>query len=138
MTSLPQFTEGKHMLIIKAWDLLGNGTKDTLLFEVPKLSGLLNIKPFNFPNPFITQTKFGFETNQVDKELDLLLEIYDQRGRQLSSMARQFKNTSTKVWIDWNGITNTGTTLQPGVYFYKITVKSNSGTSFLANSFIKL
>jgi hypothetical protein len=138
VASLPQFTEGKHLLVIKAWDLLGNGSKDTLLFEVPKLSGLQNIKPFNFPNPFITQTKFGFETNQVDKELDLLLEIYDQKGQSQFSYARQFKNTATKVFIDWNGITNTGTALQPGVYFYKITVKSNSGTSFLANSFIKL
>ena len=138
VAALPLFTEGKHTLIIKAWDLLGNGSKDTLLFEVPKLLGVQNIKPFNFPNPFITKTKFGFETNQLDKEIDLLLEIYDQKGQLQFSYPRLFKNTATKVFIEWNGITNTGTTLQPGVYFYKITVKSNSGTSFLANSFIKL
>jgi hypothetical protein len=138
VVTLPKFTEGKHRLIIKAWDLLGNGSKDTLLFEVPKLLGLQNIKPFNFPNPFYTQTKFGFETNQVDKELDLLLEIYDQKGQMQFNKSMHFENKFTKVFIDWNGITNTGAALQPGVYFYKITVKSNSGTSYLANSFIKL
>jgi hypothetical protein len=51
---------------------------------------------------------------------------------------RVFENNFTKVYLDWNGITNAGAALQPGVYFYKITVKSDAGTSILTNSFIKL
>jgi hypothetical protein len=138
VAALPKFTEGKHTLIIKAWDLLGNGSKDTLRFEVPSLSGVQNIKPFNFPNPFITQTKFGFETNQVEKNLEVVLQIYNQAGQLQFNNTRVFENNFTKVYLDWNGITNAGAALQPGVYFYKITVKSDAGTSILTNSFIKL
>jgi len=138
VVALPKFTEGKHTLIIKAWDLLGNGSKDTLRFEVPSLSGVQNIKPFNFPNPFITQTKFGFETNQVEKNLEVVLQIYNQAGQLQFNNTRVFENNFTKVYLDWNGITNAGAALQPGVYFYKITVKSDAGTSILTNSFIKL
>lgn len=136
--SLPTFSVGKHFIIIKAWDLLGNGAKDTIYFEVPPLSGLLYKKPFNYPNPVQLNSRFGFETNQVGKTLLVNFEILNHNGLILYSKFTGIENAATKFYIDWDGKTKDGGLLAPGVYYYRFTIQNNNDISILSNSFIKL
>jgi hypothetical protein len=136
--SLPEFTVGKHFIIIKAWDLLGNGTKDTIYFEVPPTNGLLYKKPFNFPNPVQSYSRFGFETNQTGKTLTIHFEILNQSGQLVYSRRTAIENMATKIYVDWDGKTNEGQVLTPGVYYYRFTIQNNKDISILSNSFLKL
>ncbi len=136
--TLPTLSAGKHSIVIKAWDLLGNGSKDTLIFEVPKSNAILFRNAVNFPNPFKVQTKFGFETNQIGKPLDIVLNIYSQDGFLHYSNKWSVVNPNTQIYMDWDGKSNSGNMIPPGVYHYQFIIKTESGTSILANSFLKL
>lgn len=136
--TLPTFSAGTHSIIIKAWDLLGNGSKDTLTFEVPKSNEILFRNASNFPNPFKVQTKFGFETNQIGKPIDIILNVYSQDGILHYSNKWSVANPNTQIYMDWNGRSNSGNMIPPGVYHYQFIIKSELGTNILANSFIKL
>ena len=136
--SLPGLSVGKHTIIIKAWDLLGNGTKDTLLFEVPPSNNLLYKDPFNFPNPVQFNTRFGFETNQIGKTLTVTLDLLNQNGQIQYSKTWVGENLLTKYYMDWDGKTNAGSRLSPGVYYYRFTIQNNRETYILSNSFLKL
>jgi hypothetical protein len=136
--SLPTLSVGKHFIVIKAWDLLGNGTKDTIFFEVPPLDKPLYKKPFNYPNPVQSFSRFGFESNQIGKSLKVNFEILSQNGQILYSESALPQNSATKFYIDWNARTNNGSLLAPGTYYYRFTIQNNNDISILSNSFIKL
>ena len=118
--------------------MLGNGTKDTLLFEVPPSNYLLYKDPFNFPNPVQSNTRFGFETNQIGKTLTVTLDLLNQNGQIQYSKTRAGENLLTKYYMDWDGKTNAGSRLSPGVYYYRFTIQNNKETYILSNSFLKL
>lgn len=136
--ALPTLQEGNHVIVIKAWDLLGNGSKDSLFFEVPKTNTPNYTHAFAFPNPVQTQAKFGFETNQVGKSLAIQLDLLSSSGQVLYSKSILLENTLTKFYMDWDGKTSSGNTLSPGVYYYRFTIQYNKETTILSNSFIKL
>lgn len=136
--SLPQFTIGKHRLIIKAWDILGNLSKDTLYFEVPA-SNQLQIKGLhNFPNPMSNTTFFSFETNQLDPVLSYVFNIRDINGQLLEEKTLYPSNHSNKIQFEWNGILRTGSMLPPGLYFYSLMVDNGKEKKILTNKLIKL
>lgn len=135
---LPTLSQGKHTCIIKAWDLVGNGAKDTLNFEVPAATAMLIKNGNSFPNPFFTKTRFSFETSQINKEVQVGLEIMDVNGNVLYNTNSKYVNNATKIYIDWDGITNTGAALHKGVYFYRFTLKTATQSSSLTNTCIKL
>ncbi len=136
--ALPTLREGKHKCIIKAWDLLGNSSTYILIFEVPKSKDLVIKNAFNFPNPFRQISTFGFETNQVGNEIQIEFEVMDISGQKLYRQAFKLINYTNKVFLSWDGVTNTGALLKPGTYYYRFTILTNSGTATIANTFIKL
>jgi hypothetical protein len=135
---LPVFSTGKHKLVIKAWDVLGNSNIDSVVFEVPLDQSLSIRNAFNFPNPFLNTTNFSVETNQVGKEVQIGLEVADVAGNLKYSVSAKFFNTKNIINIPWNGLTNTGSKLQPGVYFYKFVLKTSTETGFISNRILKL
>lgn len=136
--SFSNLIEGGHKLIIKAWDLLGNGAADTIQFEVPRTNQLTLKNAYSYPNPFKEKAKFGLEMNVTGKEVELGFEVRDQNGQLLYSRTSNFVNVSNRVDLEWNGVTNAGTPLQTGVYYYQMRVQVNGAVSSLASSFIKL
>jgi hypothetical protein len=131
-------SEGKHFCVVKAWDLLGNGSKDTIWFEVPK-SNVLFIKNSSvYPNPFRNKAKFSLETNLTGKIIQLVFEVFDQNGKMYYSNMSKFFNENTKVELAWDGITNAGTPLLPGFYYYQFTVEYDRMQSKRSGSFMKL
>jgi len=136
--ALPTLSEGMHTLVIKAWDLLGNGSKDSLFFEVPKAKSMSFMHPMNFPNPVKSNTNFSFETNQIGKNLDVMLNIINQAGQLQYTHSSSFLNNQAQVYVNWDGRTSSGSILPPGVYYYQFIVKVNGEVTILTNSFIKI
>jgi hypothetical protein len=136
--AIPTLSEGKHTLVIKAWDLLGNGSKDSLIFEVPKSKSAAFKNPTNFPNPFKLQTNFSFETNQIGKKIDVLLSVFTQDGQIVYSNTSSFLNNQAQYYFNWDGRSNMGAIIPPGVYYYRFLINVNGETAILSNSFIKL
>jgi hypothetical protein len=136
--SFSNLTEGNHTLVIKAWDLLGNAAADTIQFVVPPSSQLTLKHPYVYPNPFKDKAKFGLEMNVTGKEVQSVFEVRDQNAQLVYARTSNFFNVSNRVELEWNGVTNAGTPLQTGVYFYQWKVQVGGAVSSLASSFIKL
>ena len=136
--ALPTLSEGQHRIIIKAWDLIGNSSTDTLLFEVPKSYSLIIKNATNYPNPFVEKTRFSFEINQVGATDQVLFEVFDWSGNRLFYQSNLQVINQNRIYLDWDGKTIPGVKLSPGVYFYKFSVKSKSSFASATNTFIKL
>lgn len=136
--ALPTLSEGLHRIIIKAWDLIGNSSSDTLFFEVPKSSSLAIKNATNYPNPFVQKTRFSFEINQIGANDLILFEVFDWSGKRLFYQSKIQVINQNRVYLDWDDKTIPGIKLSPGIYFYKFSVKSSSSLVSTTNTFIKL
>ena len=98
---LPDMTEGKHRLILKAWDLLGNVSKDTIWIEVPsnKNRNIRNLAVI--PNPVKTNAKFSFELKNTLDPILMQLEIFDANGVSYFSMSQKIQPTGNKIELEW-------------------------------------
>jgi flagellar hook assembly protein FlgD len=129
--------EGKHRLIIKAWDLLGNVSKDTILIEVPSKKNK-NIRNLSIsPNPVQTNAKFSFELNNSIDPILMQLDVFDASGNRNFSISQQIQPKGNKIIIDWNGLTSSGGLLPPGKYYYKVIVLQNGLVEQMLNGFLK-
>jgi hypothetical protein len=134
---LPVLEEGKHRLILKAWDLLGNVSKDTILIEVPSKKNK-NIRNLTIsPNPVQTNAKFSFEIKNSIDQILMQLDVFDASGIRHFSMSQQLQPKGNKIVVDWNGKTTAGGLLPPGKYYYKVVVQQNGSVEQMLNGFIK-
>ena len=134
---LPVFEAGKHRLIIKAWDLLGNVSKDTILIEVPskRNSNIRNLMVI--PNPVQTNAKFSFELKNSIDPMMVQLEVFDASGSRHFSISQKIQPSGNKIMMDWNGLSTNGGLLLPGKYYYRIIVTQNGLVEQLTNSLLK-
>jgi hypothetical protein len=134
---LPVLEEGKHRLIVKAWDLLGNVSKDTILIEVPSKKNK-NIRNLSItPNPVQTNAKFSFELNNSVDPILMQLEVFDASGRRHYSTSQQIQPKGNKIVLDWGGHTSNGGLLPPGKYYFKVIVQQNGVIEQMLNGFLK-
>ena len=134
---LPVLEEGKHQLILKAWDLLGNVSKDTFWIEVPSQKNK-NIRNLSVsPNPVQTNAKFSFELKNTIDPILVQLEVFDASGNRYFSTSQQIQPSGNKIMIDWNGKTTAGGLLPPGKYYYKVIVQQNGLVEQLLNGLLK-
>ncbi len=134
---LPVLKEGKHRLIIKAWDLLGNVSKDTIWVTVPgsKNSQMRNLSIM--PNPVQGPAKFSFEIkNRIDPLL-YHLEVLDANGIVHFSTQAQIQPQSNKIIIDWDGRNNQGGLLPAGIYYYRVQMQQKELSEQLLNTLLK-
>jgi hypothetical protein len=136
--SLPILSEGKHELIIKAWDLLGNGSRDTIYVEVPNTNKLMANHLINAPNPFTNQTRFSFDVNITSEPIQCTLQLYDSKGTPIFEKKLASRYVSSKLVLDWDGLNSGGAAIEPGLYFYKIILNNGKEVVVLSNKLIKL
>lgn len=131
---LPQLSAGKHTLTFHCWDLLNNSTTAVLKFEVvPGLTPEI-FRVFNYPNPVLSGTTFVIEHDRPQIILETKVNIYDISGRLVYSI-----NQSNAENLTWDLKDSTGKRVQPGVYLYRISIKtSNSEETSKANKIIVL
>lgn len=129
---LPTLEKGKHTLTFYAWDLLNNSTSVTIDFEV--VPGLVPeiFSVSNYPNPVRTSTKFVIEHDRPETVLESHLQIFDLAGRKIFD--KQYSNSDN---MRWDLQDSSGSTVSPGVYIYKISIKTlNSEFTSKANKVI--
>jgi hypothetical protein len=78
----------------------------------------------NFPNPFNPSTTIKYS---IKERGHVSLKIYNVAGQLVRTLAsREMKPGAHKE--TWNGVSNAGTPVSSGVYFYKLTAKDYSET----------
>mgnify|MGYP002128965982 CR=1 FL=1 len=135
--TLPTLLPGIHQLVIRAWDLIGNSSRDTIQVVVPNSQNLVVKNLTNYPNPVIINTRFSFELSQLNNQNEpftYTLDIYNSIGiKVLTKVYQQGLLTNRVVIADFESVAS----LMPGTYFYYLHVKTANQTAFATNKFIK-
>ncbi|MBI4726160.1 type IX secretion system sortase PorU [candidate division TA06 bacterium] len=118
------FKIGSNKLRLSACDLASNKGVLEINLNVLASSGENKIDGvYNYPNPFRQSTCFTFNLYQ---EGDVTIKIYTIGGRMIKTLAQNGRSFGYHQ-IYWDGRDADGSLLANGVYFYKITVKGQSG-----------
>lgn len=92
--------------------------------EIPKTVMLSQ----NYPNPFNPTTTIDFG---LPEKADVTLQVFDILGREICSLATGSRDAGF-YRVEWNSISNRGTQVASGPYFYRLAVKGSSGTLFVS------
>jgi hypothetical protein len=118
-----------HTLMFRAWDMMNNATTVTVHFEV--VEGLrpriLDITTSH--SPAREHTTFLLTHDRPETEVNITIEVFDFSGRVLWRHDEQAITPTNNYSVGWNLITSSGQPLGTGVYLYRATVTSLTGTS---------
>jgi len=81
----------------------------------------------NFPNPFLAaagETTINFS---LPSDSHVSLAVYDLSGRLITTLVDDTL-TAGRHALGWDGTTSRGTSVESGVYFYKLDTETNSAT----------
>lgn len=125
--------EGEHTLTFKAWDIYNNSNSATIRFNVVK-GKIIDIENVvNYPNPMLDYTNFTFEHNQKDNEIDVQIRIYDMMGQLVRTIEEHCYGTTARIDpIYWDGTSDRGSKLPPGMYVYYVTITNSQKNKVLA------
>lgn len=125
--SIPELPEGKHELMLRAWDKMNNSTTVYLGFKV-----VSDLKP-----------EFSVDvTESPARESTAFVITHDRPGQNTKVTVQVFSSDGTAQWIgsstessasgvtviQWNLHGSSGHRMQPGLYFVKATVTSGDGS----------
>lgn len=119
---------GRHTIKVKAWDVNNNSGEGTVDFEVidGKIVAIENLG--NYPNPFSNFTRFVFEHNHPDEELDVKINIYNTAGAKVKGLQQLFTPTGSRTAeITWDATADNGESLPSGMYMYRIMITTSKG-----------
>lgn len=122
---LPQLEEGKHILTFRAWDILNNPSVATLAFEVRKglEPKLINVNLAK--NPVRDEAKFIITHDRTGAEITVEIEVMDTSGRLLWKRSETGIASGNKYEVTWNLTLDNGSTLNTGVYLYRVNLQSD-------------
>jgi len=119
---------GRHNITVKIWDIHNNSAESSLEFVVVKSEKMLLEALFNYPNPFFESTWFNIEHNRPDRDLRLVLTIYNLSGEMVSIIDRQIYSPGYRLEpVMWDGTSGGGKRLAGGVYVYSATLSTEEG-----------
>ena len=72
----------------------------------------------NYPNPFQSTTTISFFTAENREYTEIV--IYNMKGQKIKTFLKQYISKSTNQQIIWDGKDENGRTVNPGLYFYKL------------------
>ncbi|MDZ7375826.1 MAG: C25 family cysteine peptidase, partial [candidate division KSB1 bacterium] len=116
----PTLVPGEHVIKIRAADLAGNWSEQTLAVTV---SGEFALQALaNHPNPFVNETIIAYT---LTDEAELVsLNIYTVSGR----LIRRFEFTNEVGYIEhvWDGCDETGDPVANGIYYLKFIARKGN------------
>ena len=119
--------DGKHNLVLRAYDTYNNASEKNIEFNVMSTATLQLINVYNFPNPFRDRTVFTFEHNYPGL-INVKIKIYTVSGRLIKQLKKD--NVPDKfVEVDWAGTDEDGDAISNGVYLYTLAVTSSDGVT---------
>ena len=132
--------KGEHKLKIKAWDVYNNSAEDSLYFIVADSENFKLSHTLNYPNPFSSNTSFFFEHNRPNELLEILVQVFTVSGKLVKTIKTDaiysgFRSDA----IIWDAKDDFGNKIGRGVYFYKLSVRTQSGEqAFVFEKLLKL
>jgi hypothetical protein len=130
---------GEHRLTIKAWDTYNNAGTTTIHFKVSEPGELAVEEVKNYPNPFRDVTRFTFLHNQQGEELQLTLQIFTIVGSLVKTMRSTIISTAGRYdGMPWDGRSDSGAKLPPGVYVYRLTIRTTKNRKFKGGKLVLL
>lgn len=122
--SFPELSEGKHTLLLRAWDIKNNSS--TVEVELEVVNGLVVALDITCTkSPTRDNTTFILTHDRINAQLDVSLTVYDYAGRTLWTHRESGIAEGCYYYINWDLKTNSGQRLVPGVYLYKATIASD-------------
>ena len=123
-----ELSEGNHNLKVKVWDVQNNSSEEEIQFFVTSSSKLIIQNLLNYPNPVVDFTSFYFEHNQNNEPMKVILQIIDLNGRIVKEISESVVPSGFRYGpIHWNGNSENGSSLSPGVYIYSLTASLSNG-----------
>ncbi len=120
-------SDGEHRIRFKVWDNYNNSSEAVLTFHVNESSTekIENLR--NYPNPFTNETWISFDHNMGDKEMDIVVYIFDLSGHLIRLLEEhQFTDGYTIAPIRWDGKSANGQKVSAGIYVYKVVIRSGN------------
>jgi hypothetical protein len=124
-TNLPV---GDYELLFTARDINNNPSQAGIRFRVTQSSTLQIVNLHNYPNPFSDATEIYFEHNMPETALEAELQIFDTAGRELRRVKQSlYWRGYTSERFRWDGRDGRGNRVRPGIYLYRVTLRSPKG-----------
>jgi len=121
-------SDGLHTIKVKAWDVFNNSAEGFTDFIVAQSAQIALTNVLNYPNPFNNITHFVFEHNQSNTDLNVLIQIFNINGKLIKTIKTNINTNAYKIEpIEWNGTSDTGSTIENGLYIYRISVSNLYG-----------
>ncbi|MEP0986356.1 type IX secretion system sortase PorU [Ekhidna sp.] len=121
---LQDLAPGSYAAILKAWDTHNNSSEQVIEFIVTDRPVLFVYNPITYPNPVQHSTTFSFEHDREDEDLFVSLIVFSNKGEMVSKNEFVFENSQRSIEIPWQPQTNSGRTLNQGIYFSKLIIRS--------------
>ena len=124
---LPVLAEGAHTMVIKAWDAANNSSETSIRFTVKK-NAFTILSLLNYPNPFEGSTRFRFEHNRPNANMQWTINIYTPFGKLVKTLAGTINSNGTRSSVvDWNGSVDHQSVLSTGLYMYQLELSTAGG-----------
>ncbi|MDA0193870.1 MAG: type IX secretion system sortase PorU [Bacteroidetes bacterium] len=131
---LSELEEGRHSLIIKAFDTHNNGTERTIEFFVTADAKNRISNVINYPNPVSDRTTFLFSHQHISENLKIVIRVFNLKGDIVRILkAEVFDTTGTIDALSWDRTDENGSRVDNGIYLYQIVVQSIDGAIGLAH-----
>ncbi len=101
-------------------DLLNNLTINETITDVKNQNSVLEYSFEMYPNPFNPSINIAY---QVAEEGKVELKIYNILGQQIKELVNENRMPG-KYQLEWNGMTEDGTSVSSGIYFLVLNSKS--------------
>ncbi|MFN5423333.1 MAG: type IX secretion system sortase PorU, partial [bacterium] len=117
---LPTLADGKHTIVIKAWDVLNNSGEYTIECEVRKQKEIFITRLINYPNPFSGNTRFLFDLDGPYLGATAHIDIFTMTGQLLKRLSKTINESDDRsIEIEWNGSEESGDAIGRGVYIFQ-------------------
>jgi hypothetical protein len=125
---LTALTPGHHTIEVKAWDIYNNSSVHEIGFYVFEENQIYLDNLLNKPNPFYDETRFIFNHNQANQEIDITITIFDTMGKHVATLKQKQNNSGFEISpVYWNGTNHYGYKLDKGVYIYRVELTAADG-----------
>ena len=130
--NIPELPEGKHTLMLRAWDMMNNSTTVYLGFKV-----VADLKPrFTIgvtESPARESTSFIITHDRPGQNASVTVQVSSSDGTLQWMKNCKDESGSGVTVVDWNLSSNSGHRMQPGLYIVRASVGTDGGGSSSAS-----
>ena len=125
--SIPELEPGKHRLVFRAWDMMGNSSSQMLNFVAVR-----GLKPEILditcsPNPATLTTHMQIYYDRPQSDMRFHVQVYNTMGQIVYETTAAGQSEDGYYQLEWNLTNSRGARLPGGLYLYRVSVSENGG-----------